>query len=111
MKGKDNLMSLTSNEKVILKKLYKDSDVKYQRKSEKEFDIEIEGDGFSAWLPLAAIRSLTKWTRPSVALLSDYPEMVIEGDWSGIRDSSDEAIWDIFETYVQNRKDNSYGFC
>ena len=97
-------MSLTTNEKVMLKKLYQDSDVKYQRKSDKEFDITVEGEGFVAWLPLAAIRSLTAWTRPSVALLSDYPAMVLEGDWSGIRDSSDEAIWDIFETYVQNRK-------
>ena len=71
----------------------------FSRKSEKEFDISITGlteDGFefSAWLPLAFIRETADWTR--MATMFDYPEMVAEGDWSGVRDSSPESVMNAF---------------
>jgi hypothetical protein len=81
---------------------------KITRRSEKEFDFGMEGEitgnsykpgekmtyGFSGWFPLAVIRA-SLW--PSYAEMSDYPEMVESGDWSGIRDSEPETIWAIFE--------------
>ncbi len=81
---------------------------KITRKSEKEFDVEMECEvttasptgkaeplvyGSTEWLPLAVIRAVT-W--PRYADMSDYPMMVAEGDWSGIRDSSRETKWEIF---------------
>ena len=82
-------------------------------RSDRLYDIRVEGIcrmddlsepvRFSAWLPLAAIRALVPWRRPEVARMTDYPEMVLAGDWSGVRDSSDERIWRIFEHYVMPR--------
>lgn len=51
---------------------------------------------FLAWLPLHAIKELTNWTSEEIAYMSDYPDMAMEGDWSAIRDSSLEKIWQIF---------------
>ncbi len=75
-------------------------------RSEREFDIEFTGtarqsfyDGepvdFSAWFPLFLIREMTNWTE--LADMSDHPDMVAAGDWSGIRDSSKESIWKMFD--------------
>ena len=76
-----------------------------KRNSARVFDLKVMGRSqargeFSAWLPMWAIRSLVKWTSREVAAASDYPEMVADGDWSGIRDSSHETIWLIFEDHV-----------
>lgn len=56
---------------------------------------------FSGWLPLAFIQELVVWTAPQVAELSDHPDMARAGDWSGIRDSSHQAIWRIFRRAVR----------
>ncbi len=75
------------------------------RKSFREFDINFSGTqeiiegsdmepvNFSAWLPLAFIHD-SNW--PMLSQLTDYPDMVADGDWSGIRDSSEETKWRIF---------------
>lgn len=75
-------------------------DVEISRRSEKEYDITVRGrytetSSFSAWLPLGMISVGMDWTK--VAHMTDYPEMVCAGDWSGVRDSSEEAIWAIFK--------------
>lgn len=81
-------------------------DIKIERRSEKMFDLTVEGFDpemgckFSAWLPLACIRYLTMWTSHKIAMHTDYPEMAIEGDWSGVRDSSTDSIWFIFDNFV-----------
>lgn len=69
------------------------------------FELRIDGVGkndiqFSGLLKLIAIHSLVNWTSPQVAMMSSYPSMVREGDWSGIRDSSDDAIDNIFYNFV-----------
>jgi hypothetical protein len=87
------------------------TEVKMERKSDREYDISLKGKyapdapylagtAFSAWLPLLAIRELTAWTSESIASLTDYPDMVMEGDWSGVRDSSTETIWFIFDRFA-----------
>jgi hypothetical protein len=76
------------------------------RRSDKEFDLYLRGQAgdktysFSSWLPLHVIRE-TDYTR--YAEFSDYPEMVRAGDWSGIRDSSPDKIWAIFEKSLKDR--------
>ena len=80
-----------------------------ERFSPRTYDIGLSGqyqagpgvaDGFSAWLPLATIRA-GNW--PRLASLSNYPRMVRQGDWSGIRDSSEEAIWDMLSATLRQR--------
>ena len=86
------------------------------RQSSKLFDLIIEGEAdtqslinpeqrqrykFSAWLPLSLISAID-WTNRKIWKLSDAygpPGYVPpQGfDWSGIRDSSEEAIWKMFE--------------
>jgi len=76
------------------------------RCSDRPFDLQIEGTKagtpFRAWLPLAAIGDLLSWTSQNVARMTDYPEMVREGDWSGVRDTDPKKIWAIFEEYFCN---------
>ena len=98
-----NAATYPPERKLLLHLAKKDGwrDVEIKRKSKRPFDISIEGvmgDGmrFRADLKLYAIRALTDWPRPEIAMMSDYPQMVMEGDWSGIRDSSDMAIARIF---------------
>lgn len=81
-----------------------------ERRSGREFDVKVSGhyyadapkeyrragDKFGAWLPLAFIAS-HNWTTAKIANMTDYPEMVRAGDWSGVRDSSTETIWQIFD--------------
>jgi hypothetical protein len=79
-----------------------------KRQSYNPYDIVIDGEGpgtrqFAGDLKLIAIRELLNWTLPEIAKMSDYPDMVREGDWSGIRDSSDQAIDKIFEIFVLRR--------
>ena len=79
-----------------------------KRQSYNPYDIVIDGEGpgtrqFAGDLKLIAIRELLNWTSPEIAKMSDYPYMVREGDWSGIRDSSDQAIDKIFEIFVLRR--------
>jgi len=102
-----NPAKLSNAEKIILLALAKKEgwkNYKIRRKSAKPFDIEIEGDSnrgmFGADLMLSAIANFVNWTSPAVARISDYPSMAMEGDWSGIRDSSDEKIEAIFRLYV-----------
>lgn len=87
------------------------ADIKVTRRSEREYDLSVSGlyakdskhmagVAISAWLPLLAIRELTPWPSEEIAACTDYPEMVTEGDWSGVRDSDPETIWFIFERFV-----------
>jgi hypothetical protein len=84
------------------------ADYTVTQKSEREYDLHIEGRSqkmgcsFSAWLVLAAIRELTMWTSWKVAEMTDYPEMAMEGDWSGVRDTNEESLWAIFNKFVVN---------
>jgi hypothetical protein len=75
-----------------------------KRKSDRDFDVNVECTSdlckFSLWLPKAAIRSLVDWTRPEVASMTDHPEMAMEGDWSGVRDTDEEKLWEIFRIHV-----------
>jgi hypothetical protein len=77
-----------------------------ERRSEREFDFEISGQArtgrgsFAGWVPLMGIHRLTTWTSPKIARMTDYPQMVLEGDWSGVRDSDEGNIWSIFNRYV-----------
>jgi len=105
---------MNQNEKNIVERLVAKCQIeglKVERRSDREYDLSIEGRfgkdypymggvAFSAWLPLFAIRELTPWTSEAVASLTDYPDMVMEGDWSGVRDSDPDAIWFIFERFV-----------
>lgn len=98
---KGNKMKLTKNEIDFISKTAEIelwSSYNVVRKSEREFDLNIEGTkegfGFVGWFPLVVIR-LSNWV--DLAKFSDYPIMVANGDWSGIRDSSIENIWRMFE--------------
>lgn len=91
-------MNITANELKLINNNFKNIE-NIRKNSSKEYDVTIFGSGYSAWLPLGAIRQIN-WTNSTVARLSDLPEMVLQGDWSGIRDSSDAAIWNIFERFV-----------
>ena len=88
--------------KVAEKAGWKDYNI--SRESGRKYDLKIHGEGttcsFSAWLPLVAIRELTLWTSPEVASLTDHPTMCEEGDWSGVRDSEPENIWQIGRAHV-----------
>jgi mRNA-degrading endonuclease YafQ of YafQ-DinJ toxin-antitoxin module len=101
-------MKLTSREISLLNKLGKGHDIEsVERKSDREFDLAIKGKdhqlrcGFSGWLILMAIRELTIWTSQAVAKHTDYPQMALDGDWSGVRDTSNEKLWYIFDEYVK----------
>lgn len=75
-----------------------------ERKSERDFDVKIECTcdicKFGIWLPLGAIRELTPWTSPAIARMTDHPEMAMDGDWSGVRDTNTDKIWAIFTKHV-----------
>ena len=75
----------------------------------REYELSFEGERpgfgkndppmkFSACLVLSCIRELFNWTK--FAEMTDYPEMVREGDWSGVRDTSWEKLWRIFNEAV-----------
>lgn len=73
-----------------------------ERMTDREFDINLQGTyqgddpvNFVSWLPLMFIYQY-EWT--ILAWMSDYPEMVVNGDWSGIRDSSSDSKWDMFNS-------------
>lgn len=73
------------------------------RRSDRECDLTVEGKtvdgiGFSAWLVLGMISNLP-WTTKKIAEMTDYPMMAMEGDWSGVRDTDDEKLWTIFNTF------------
>jgi hypothetical protein len=74
-----------------------------ERKSDREFDIAVEGKigsmSFRAWLVLGCISNLIEWTQPEVAAMTDYPEMVRDGDWSGVRDTDNDKLWAIFDHF------------
>ena len=75
------------------------------RRSDRLGDVSLQasrssGVHLAAWLPLLAIRNLTLWTLPTIADMTDYPEMAVGGDWSAVRDSTREKIWLIFEKFV-----------
>lgn len=105
---------MNTNEEILVARLVTHArlaDIKISRRSDREYDLTLEGKyapdapymagvAFSAWLPLMAIRELTQWPSESIASLTDYPEMVMEGDWSGVRDSSPETIWFIFDRFA-----------
>jgi len=105
---------MNANEQKIVDRLVEKchiEDLKVVRRSDRECDLSLEGRfgkdypylggvAFSAWLPLLAIRELTPWTSEAVASLTDHPNMAMEGDWSGVRDSDPDTIWFIFERFV-----------
>lgn len=102
-------MNLSRDEKALLEML-KPKGYTFSlitRNTERPFDLSMEGEmtkgvhcRFGAWLPLTCIRELTVWTQHEIAGMSDYSDMVRSGDWSGIRDSSPDSIWAIFEKFV-----------
>jgi hypothetical protein len=69
-----------------------------------EFQLVLEGERnsyrFQADFRLCCINNLVNWTRPEVARLCDYPDMAAQGDWSSIRDSSWQALEQIFVNFV-----------
>jgi len=100
-------IKLTGEELKWLSFMYESyREIEVSRKSLKEFDLRITGidsNGirFSAWMPLGLIHSLD-WDDDEFWSLSDGygPKGFIPSqgkDWSGIRDSSDETIWKMFE--------------
>lgn len=105
---------MTQNEQSLVERISSRcvlEDVKVSRKSDREYDLTLEGRygkdspymagvAFSAWLPLLAIRELTDWPSEAIASLTDYPDMVMEGDWSGVRDSDPDTIWFIFDRFA-----------
>lgn len=79
--------------------------INIDKKSDREFDINISGERFSAWVPLSVI-SNTNWTDNNIWSLTDaYGKkgfMPGQGyDWSGIRDSSVEQIWEMFRIAIK----------
>lgn len=69
----------------------------------REFDVRVSGKKefqFSLILFRAAIHYLTNWTMPEIANMTDYPNLCLEGDWSGVRDTSELKLWMIFEKFV-----------
>lgn len=89
-----------------------------ERKGDKEFDIIIDGEqgvgenkwAFSAWMPLSIISGVN-WVDNKIWKFSDgYGKegyIPVQGhDWSGIRDSSVGAIWEM--TYVALRMMGEY---
>lgn len=105
---------MTPNEKKIVDRISSKcglDDLNVTRRSDREYDLSLDGRyskdapymagcAFSAWLPLMAIRELTVWPSEEIAGCTDYPDMVMEGDWSGVRDSSKDSIWGIFDRFV-----------
>lgn len=79
------------------------------RISDREFDLEVEGIHtqfgnecqFSANLMCAALHSCCDWTSPEIAGMTDYPGMAMDGDWSAVRDTDDDAKWSIFAAHVE----------
>lgn len=91
----------------ILKEKERWIDYTIKRNSDKEFDINIDGERgigdsqykFSAWMPLAIIYN-ADWSDNKIWKLSNgYGKkgyVPIQGyDWSGIRDSSHDVIWNM----------------
>jgi hypothetical protein len=81
----------------------KASDVVVERRSDREFDLSVSGTvggyQFSSWLVLGCIATRLNWCLPQVAKMTDYPEMVMSGDWSGVRDTDNEKLWAIFDHF------------
>jgi hypothetical protein len=81
---------------------------KIVRRSNKAYDLNLEyvadHNGYKvntrAWLVLGAIADLTDWTSPEVAIMTDYPAMAAQGDWSGVRDTDAVRLWNIFIKFV-----------
>ena len=81
-----------------------------ERRSGRSYDLSLAGTqpglkpedrwGFTAWLPLLLVREFVAWPHPRVAELTQHPEMVREGDWSGVRDSESEDIFRILALAV-----------
>jgi len=93
------------------------------RQSDREFDLHIEGTypmdslntpgatfevGFGAWLPLSVLRE-SDWTSDEIwgmvdayGTLDGKPSDPEYYDWSGIRDSSVEVIWSMFDTALES---------
>lgn len=94
-----------------------DNDMEVERKSQEQFDLIIKGKRdivdrlsafmgvtgglpqFSAWMVLSAIDDLTEWSKPLIADMTDYPEMARDGDWSAVRDTNEDKLWQIFNEY------------
>ncbi len=93
---------INANEFNLITKLGIENVAEITRKSDREYDILIEYFNeiglASAWLPLLTIRQ-SNWTK--FAPLSDYPEMVAHGDWSGIRDTNVDTIWTMFDIQLK----------
>ena len=69
------------------------------RVSDRPFDLHFEAERkddwkASAWLPLSLL-SCVDWTK--LGDMSSYPQLTRDGDWSGIRDSTKEEIWAMFD--------------
>jgi len=85
---------------------------KVKRGSDRDYDVHMKGltryfsdreftTNFSGWLPLASISEMIYWTHPDIARMTDHPIMARQGDWSGVRDSSRSAIYQILKEHVE----------
>jgi len=78
------------------------TEVKAARRSDREFDLELNGFStemnctFSAWLPLASVGSLAQWRTEEVA---EHAKST-KGDWTSLRESGEETIWSVFHEFV-----------
>ncbi len=76
--------------------------VEIGRKSIRPYDLTfygkyLTGEGsFASWLVLAYIRHCVPWTSSRWAKMTDHPQMAMEGDWSGVRDTEEENLWALF---------------
>ena len=86
--------------------------VSIERRSDREFDINIFGErdiysnwGFSAWMPLSIISNVD-WTSKDIWSLSTVygscGYIPAQGhDWSGIRDNSPDTIWKMVDVALK----------
>jgi hypothetical protein len=56
---------------------------------------------FSAWLPLQILHD-APWSDDPIAGLSDYPDMAYDGDWSAIRDTEEEGVWEMLAVVIRS---------
>lgn len=106
--GIEGQMCTRPEERILLDLLQKKTGVKFksvERRSTMPFDLSVTGveknkTNFQAWLPLHAIGALVSWTDPIVAKMTDYKSMAMSGDWSGVRDTDNAKLWEIFHKFV-----------
>lgn len=74
-----------------------------QRVSLQEFDVTLEGENFSGWMPVECIRVLCKWRDPEVASMTSDPEAAKGGDWEAVDNCDPDVLWGIFDRFVRSQ--------